>query len=89
MPEAARLVVAGWPHHVVQRGLRSVNVFEDDADREAYLGFLAGAAEAFGQRDVALQMGIRLPWPRLAMAGWAWPGASRSAIVLGLGGRTW
>ena len=52
MPKAARWVVAGLPHHMIQRGLRSMNVFEDDADREAYPGFLAGAAEAYG-----LQMG--------------------------------
>ena len=53
MPKAARLVVAGSPHHVIQRGLRSMNLFQDDADREACLGFLAGAAEAYGLQLLA------------------------------------
>ena len=30
-----------------------MNLFEDDADREAYLGFLAGAAETYGLRFLA------------------------------------
>ena len=30
MRKAGRLVVAGWPHHVIQRGLRAMNLFEDD-----------------------------------------------------------
>ncbi len=37
MPRLARLVVAGYPHHVVQRGVRSLDIFTGDADREAYL----------------------------------------------------
>jgi len=47
MPKTARLAVAGLPHDVIQHGLRSMNIFDDDADREAYLGFLPGAAEAY------------------------------------------
>ena len=54
MAKAARWVVAGWPHHVVQRGVLSMDLFEDDAGRETYLGFLAEASEDYG-----LQMGPR------------------------------
>ena len=53
MLKAARLVVAGLPQHVIQRGLWSMNLFEDDGDCEAYLGFLAGAAEAYGLHFLA------------------------------------
>ena len=42
MPRLARLVVPGYPHHVVQRGMRSFDIFhrgpDGDADRETYLG---------------------------------------------------
>jgi len=48
MARMPRLVAAGLPHHVVQRGVRSMDIFEDDADREAYLDFLAGAADSYG-----------------------------------------
>jgi len=30
MAQVARVVVAGYPHHVTQRGVRSMAVFEDD-----------------------------------------------------------
>ena len=40
MPRLARLVVPGYPHHVVQRGVRSIDIFTGDADRETYLDFV-------------------------------------------------
>ena len=44
MPRLARLVVPGYPHHVVQRGVRSLDIFrhgpDGDADRETYLRFM-------------------------------------------------
>ena len=40
MSRVARVVAAGFPHHVTQRGNRLADVFETDADREAYLRFL-------------------------------------------------
>ena len=42
MPRLARPVFSGVPHHITQRGNRRENVFFSDADREAYLEWLAG-----------------------------------------------
>jgi putative transposase len=53
MARMARLVVAGLPHHVIQRGVRSMDIFADDADREAYLGYLAAAGEHYGLEFLA------------------------------------
>jgi putative transposase len=41
------------PHHVTQRGSRRGEVFFSDEDREAYLAFVADAAERFGVRILA------------------------------------
>jgi len=41
MPRLARPVFSGVPHHITQRGNRRENVFFSDADREAYLEWLA------------------------------------------------
>jgi putative transposase len=41
MPRLARQVFSGVPHHVTQRGNRRENVFFSDADRQAYLEWLA------------------------------------------------
>ncbi len=43
-----RLVVPGLPHHVTQRGVRSADVFADDADRETYLDYLRREGERRG-----------------------------------------
>ncbi len=40
MPRIARVVVPNVPHHITQRGVRSLPVFFNDGDRRAYLGFL-------------------------------------------------
>lgn len=47
MPRLARTVFAGVPHHVTQRGNRRGDVFFSDADRTAYLDWLAGYAEQY------------------------------------------
>jgi putative transposase len=44
----ARVVVPGLPHHVVQRGVRSLDVFFSDADRAEYLGLLADCGSRRG-----------------------------------------
>jgi len=49
----ARVVVPGLPHHVTQRGVRSVAVFRDDGDREFYLSLLAEHAERHGVKFLA------------------------------------
>ena len=48
MPRIARVTVPGQPHHVTQRGNYRQVVFEDDADRAAYLEFLALYKERYG-----------------------------------------
>ena len=42
-----RLVVPEYPHHVTQRGVRSMAVFQTDEDRQSYLQFLAAEAGRF------------------------------------------
>jgi len=40
MTRLARVVAPGHPHHVTQRGVRSLPVFADDDDRRLYLALL-------------------------------------------------
>jgi len=37
----SRVVAPGYPHHVTQRGVRSIAIFNSDQDRKAYLEILA------------------------------------------------
>ena len=53
MPRMSRLVVPGQPHHVTQRGVRSLPIFRDDGDREMYLSLLQAQAEGHGLRFLA------------------------------------
>ena len=48
MARFARLVIPGLPHHVVQRGVRSMDIFADDHDRTLYLRLLSEEAKRFG-----------------------------------------
>lgn len=48
MARLARLVVPGYPHHVTQRGVRSIDIFTSDRDRHHYLQFMAEEAHRFG-----------------------------------------
>ena len=41
MPRIARVVIPGLPHHIVQRGVRSMPVFMSDDDRREYLELLS------------------------------------------------
>ncbi|RII26047.1 MAG: transposase [Geobacter sp.] len=47
MARISRIVVTGYPHHVTQRGVRSMDVFHSDEDRHAYLAFLSEEAARF------------------------------------------
>jgi putative transposase len=47
MPRRARLIVAGFPLHVVQRGNNGTACFMDDADRRFYLFHLERALAVF------------------------------------------
>jgi len=45
MPRIARVVAAGYPHHVTQRGNNRADVFFEDEDRRTYLQILKRYAE--------------------------------------------
>jgi len=47
MPRNARVVIAGCPHHITQRGNNGQDVFFSDADRRMYLDLLAEQCEKF------------------------------------------
>ena len=53
MPRAARMVLPGLPHHVVQRGNRRQAIFVDDDDRRAYVRLLAEACRRHGTTCLA------------------------------------
>jgi putative transposase len=44
----SRIVVPGYPHHITQRGVRSMDVFHSDEDRRQYLQFLSEEAGRYG-----------------------------------------
>lgn len=44
MARFARVVVPGIPHHIVQRGVRSMDIFTCDDDRRVYLGLVRECA---------------------------------------------
>jgi REP-associated tyrosine transposase len=48
MARVARIVIPGYPHHVVQRGNRGFDVFFNDPDREAYLEYIRKASDKYG-----------------------------------------
>jgi putative transposase len=48
MARISRIVAPGYPHHVTQRGVRSMDVFHSDDDRLAYLSFLSEETARFG-----------------------------------------
>lgn len=48
MARFARLVVPGYPHHIIQRGVRSMDVFADNHDRLTYLQIMAEESAATG-----------------------------------------
>ena len=39
MPRIARVVIAGMPYHVTQRGNYRQDIFEGDEDKQVYLDF--------------------------------------------------
>jgi putative transposase len=48
MARISRVVASGYPHHVTQRGVRSIAIFQTDSDRRAYLDFMADELNRFG-----------------------------------------
>lgn len=50
MGRIARVVLPGFPHHVTQRGVRSMNIFFGNGDRAFYLSLLREQGKRFGLR---------------------------------------
>ena len=48
MARLSRTVLPGHPHHVTQRGVRSMDIFADDHDSEAYLEMLRDSCTKHG-----------------------------------------
>ncbi len=48
MARMARVVVAGYPHHVTQRGVRGMASFFSDDDHAAYLALVAEGCRKAG-----------------------------------------
>ena len=40
MARISRIVAVGYPHHITQRGVRSMDIFKSDSDRKTYLQFI-------------------------------------------------
>lgn len=53
MARMARAVLPGFPHHITQRGVRSMPVFFSDADREEYLRLQKEQGERFGVKFIS------------------------------------
>ncbi len=53
MVRIPRLVVPDYPHHVTQRGVRSMDIFRSDEERRAYLHFVAQETGRFGVEILA------------------------------------
>jgi putative transposase len=53
MARISRVVASGYPHHVTQRGVRSIAIFQSDSDRKAYLDFMAEELNRFGVEVLA------------------------------------
>ena len=48
MPREKRVVCAGYPYHVTQRGNYRQRVFDEDVDREIYLSYFMEYKKQFG-----------------------------------------
>ncbi len=48
MARIARVVIPQCPHHVTQRGVRSMRIFSDDGDRRKYIGLLRANGKKYG-----------------------------------------
>ncbi len=52
MARLARVVLPGVPHHIVQRGVRAMRIFENDQDRYFYLKILRKHTDKYGLKIV-------------------------------------
>jgi len=47
MPRISRIVAVDCPHHITQRGVRSMDIFHSDHDRDQYLQFIKEESHRF------------------------------------------
>ncbi len=47
MPRMKRVTIPGYPHHIVQRGVRSMDIFFEEQDRVQYLHLLQKQGDRF------------------------------------------
>jgi putative transposase len=45
MPRIARIIAEDYPHHITQRGVRSIDIFNSDDNRKQYLQFIKEESE--------------------------------------------
>lgn len=48
MARLSRIIAIGYPHHLTQRGVRSMAIFQSDSDRRHYLQYIKEETEHFG-----------------------------------------
>jgi putative transposase len=53
MARISRVVASGYPHHITQRGVRSIPIFQTESDRRAYLDFMSQELNRFGVEVLA------------------------------------
>ncbi len=91
MAHMPRIVVPQYPHHIVQRGNRRMDVFFTDEDRLKYLDYLGVACQKYGVEIWAdslarsfseahvhytRRINLREKWP-----GHLWPGRFGSSVL--------
>ena len=53
MARISRAVIPGYPHHLTQRGVRSIPIFRNDGNRKKYLQFMREQTQRFGVEILA------------------------------------
>ncbi len=53
MARISRVVASGYPHHITQRGVRSIPIFQTESDRRAYLDYMSQELNRFGVEVLA------------------------------------
>jgi putative transposase len=84
MPRRPRLALAGFPHHVVQRGNDRQAIFRDDVDRRHYLNVMR---ELAGELQVAINAYVLMPNHVHLLLTPAVDGKALSRLMQGLGRR--
>ena len=58
MARICRVAASGYPHHVTQRGVRSIPIFQTDSDRKTYLDFVGDELNRYGIEVLASEQFI-------------------------------